>query len=100
MDALVGEVVQRWPTIRVITIAGFSAGAQVLQHYISFAAAAVPKRLALRCVIADPGTWLYFDPVRPIAETDGQTIVPSHCVSASCHDQLVQPGNTCTNVNQ
>ncbi|MDQ0080195.1 hypothetical protein J2W35_000523 [Variovorax boronicumulans] len=63
MDALVTELTQRWPSLRTVTIAGFSAGAQMVQHYIGFAQNG--GAVAVRYVVADPGTWLYFDPFRP-----------------------------------
>ena len=65
MDALVAELSQRWPSLRVITIAGFSAGAQLVQRYIAFAASPAASGPSLRYVVADPGSWLYFDAVRP-----------------------------------
>ncbi|WP_295548900.1 hypothetical protein [uncultured Pseudacidovorax sp.] len=63
LDALLAALAQRWPSLHEATLAGFSAGAQMLQHRIGFAADAAPG-WRLRYVIADPGTWLYFDPVR------------------------------------
>lgn len=63
LDALVAELVRRWPSLRVVTIAGFSAGAQMVQHYIGFAAPP-PAGVALRYAVADPGSWLYFDAER------------------------------------
>jgi len=66
MDALVAETARRWPSLRRITIAGFSAGGQMVQHYIAFARPPASGP-ALRYVVADPGTWLYFDP-RPGAD--------------------------------
>jgi hypothetical protein len=71
LDALVAELVRQWPGLRQVTLAGFSAGAQLLQHHVAFAAAP-PAGVRLRHVIADPGTWLYFDPVRPQRVQDGQ----------------------------
>lgn len=65
MDALVAELTQRWPSLRSITIAGFSAGAQMVQHYIGFADPDGAASVAVRYVVADPGTWLYFDRWRP-----------------------------------
>ncbi|MDR3516106.1 MAG: hypothetical protein P4M00_09830 [Azospirillaceae bacterium] len=65
MDALVLELHRRWPSLHRVTIAGFSAGAQFVQHYIGFAAVPPDLGLKIRYVIADPGSWLYFDPVRP-----------------------------------
>ncbi|QHI99833.1 hypothetical protein GT347_18715 [Xylophilus rhododendri] len=63
LDALVAELARRWPSLRGVTIAGFSAGAQMVQHYIGFARVQAARPLALRYVVADPGTWLYFDPL-------------------------------------
>lgn len=73
MDALVAELARRWPSLRTVTVAGFSAGAQMVQHYIGFAdpARAGASRVALRYVVADPGTWLYFDPWRPQPVAEG-----------------------------
>lgn len=64
IDALVAELVRQWPSLRSVTIAGFSAGAQMVQHSIGFAAPA-PPGVMLRYVVADPGSWLYFDAFRP-----------------------------------
>jgi len=69
LDALLAELPQRWPGLRSITIAGFSAGAQMVQHYIGFAADA-PAGITLRYVVASPGSWLYFDPQRPVEVAD------------------------------
>ena len=66
LDALVAELHRQWPSLQTITIAGFSTGAQMVQHYIGFAAVP-PTPITLRYVVADPGTWLYFDPVWPAA---------------------------------
>lgn len=71
LDALVVELVRQWPSLRSVTLAGFSAGAQMLQHSIGFAADP-PAGVAVRYVIADPGSWLYFDPVRPAPERAGE----------------------------
>lgn len=78
LDALVAEVLHQWPGVRTITLAGFSAGAQLLQHSVGFAAAA-PAGVTLRYVIADPGSWLYFDPVRPQPMGDGHPVDGSAC---------------------
>ena len=64
LDQLAEQIVQRYPGIQTVTIAGFSAGAQMVQHYIPFSQVNA-KSYALRFVIADPGTWLYFDQQRP-----------------------------------
>lgn len=72
MDALVAEISARWPGLASITVAGFSAGAQMVQHYIGFARPPVPGP-ALRYVVSDPGSWLYFDPVRAAGSTPAET---------------------------
>jgi hypothetical protein len=63
LDGLIHTLAGQWPTVHTVTVAGFSAGAQMVQHYIGFAAD--QPGLALRYVVSDPGTWLYFDPQRP-----------------------------------
>jgi hypothetical protein len=79
LDALITELVRRWPSLRSITITGFSAGGQMVQHYIGFAAARAAKQVAIRYVVADPGTWLYFDDVRPQPMLDGRAVDWSKC---------------------
>ncbi|CAK9884868.1 MAG: hypothetical protein XXXJIFNMEKO3_01260 [Candidatus Erwinia impunctatus] len=59
MDKLLAELKTRWPTAAQITLAGFSAGGQFVQHYIGFSHP--PVGTTLRFVIGDPGSWLYFD---------------------------------------
>lgn len=71
MDALLGELMRAWPSLQAITVAGFSAGAQMVQHYIGFAAVPLPGSATVRYVVAAPGTWLYFDAARPQGKSDG-----------------------------
>ena len=80
MDALVADLKQHWPELRRVTLAGFSAGAQMVQHYVAFAAPA-PAGTKMRFVVSDPGTWLYFDPVRPIPVKNGNPADWADCVS-------------------
>lgn len=68
LDALVNELHQRYPSLKQVTIAGFSAGAQMVQHSIAFAAPP-PPGIKLRYVVADPGSWLYFDSWRATPAT-------------------------------
>lgn len=63
MDNLLADMKRRWPSLQTITVAGFSAGAQFVQHYVGFAHP--PGGVRLRYVAADPGSWLYFDNLRP-----------------------------------
>ncbi len=69
LDALAARLVRDWRRLRTITVAGFSAGGQFVQRYVGFARP--PAGLRLRYVVADPGTWLYFDPQRPVPLSDG-----------------------------
>lgn len=64
MDALLTQLKKDFPNLSTITIAGFSAGAQMVQHYVGFAADVSKLGVKVRYVIADPGSWLYFDPQR------------------------------------
>jgi hypothetical protein len=66
MGGLVDELVNKWPNLKKITIAGFSEGAQLVQRYIGFAAPRLPAGVTIRYVVADPGSWLYFDTFRPV----------------------------------
>ncbi len=61
MDQLLIYLKQMWPDLRQVTIAGFSAGGQFVQHYAGFAK--VPPGLQMRYVVSDPGSWLYFDAI-------------------------------------
>jgi hypothetical protein len=63
LDALLKQMKAQWPSLQRVTLAGFSAGAQMVQHYIGFARP--PANITVRYLVADPGTWLYFDPIRP-----------------------------------
>lgn len=80
LDALLGEIVRQWPALRTVTVVGFSAGAQLLQRSIGFAAPA-PAGVHVRYVVADPGSWLYFDPVRPVLTKEGQPADWSACMT-------------------
>jgi hypothetical protein len=65
MDTLVTTLLTAYPAARVVTIAGFSAGAQFVQHYVGFASP-MARPVAVRYVIADPGEFLYFGRFRPV----------------------------------
>ncbi|WP_407309577.1 hypothetical protein [Pseudomonas sp. nanlin1] len=65
LDALLRHLAAQWPSLRQVTVVGFSAGAQMVQHYIGFAQAAPDSIQAVRYAVASPGSYLYFDPARP-----------------------------------
>ena len=99
LDALLSEMKKQWPGLRSVTLAGFSAGAQMLQRSAVFAAAP-PQGLTLRYVIAAPGSWLYFDAQRPQPQVNGQAVDWTSCTAqgAACRmafehpDEAVCPG--------
>ncbi|OYV24630.1 MAG: hypothetical protein B7W99_01360 [Rhodospirillales bacterium 20-58-10] len=57
----------RFPALRHITLAGHSAGGQLLQRYAVFFENA-SCRLPVSFIIANPGSYLYLDPTRPAAD--------------------------------
>ncbi|WP_213881772.1 hypothetical protein [Pseudomonas sp. dw_358] len=63
LDALVHRLHEQWPSLHEVTVAGFSAGGQMVQHYIGYAA--IEPGVKLRYVVGSPGSYLYFDPQRP-----------------------------------
>ncbi len=65
LDALLRHLATQWPSLRQVTIVGFSAGAQMVQHYIGFAQAPPDGIHAVRYAVASPGSYLYFEPARP-----------------------------------
>lgn len=102
LDALVAELHRQWPGLHSITLAGFSAGAQMLQHSVGFAAAP-PDGIRLHYVIADPGSWLYFDAVRPQPLQQGQPVEWAACQDqGNCSFRFQQPVSTaaCPGYNQ
>lgn len=91
LDALIGELKRQWPSLRTITLAGFSAGAQMLQRSILFAGEP-PAGVSLRYVIASPGTWLYLDDLRPTPMRHGGQADWSDCNgSTSCEFDFKPP---------
>jgi hypothetical protein len=55
LDQLVAHVLQQFPAVQTVTIAGFSAGGQLVQRYIGFAAPA-PRSVLLRYVVGSPSS--------------------------------------------
>ncbi|WP_321786589.1 alpha/beta hydrolase [Paraburkholderia sp. J94] len=70
VDALLAALADplRFPALREVVIAGHSGGAQVVQRYAVLAAgdaALAARGVALRYVIANPSSYVYFDAQRP-----------------------------------
>jgi hypothetical protein len=89
LDKLIPDLLRRWPLVRTVTLAGFSAGGQFVQHYIGFARP--PAGVRMRYVVSDPGTWLYFDPQRPKPVIDGQPGSWAQCKDSSCRFTWERP---------
>ncbi|XBS70752.1 hypothetical protein ABK905_06435 [Acerihabitans sp. KWT182] len=101
LNALMLELKRQWPSLKTATVAGFSAGGQMVQHYIGFAAA--PAGMSMRYVVADPGTWLYFDPLRPRPWPSGRRADWSLCnatESPACRFQMATLPQACPQANQ
>ena len=98
LDRLVAQLVEQWPRLRTVTVAGFSAGAQYVQRYIGFARP--PEGVRLRYVVSDPGTWLYFDPQRPVPTIGGHSVDWSQCRDVACEFDWQPGGADCANANQ
>jgi len=104
LDALLSELPLRWPSLRAITFAGFSAGAQFVQRYIGFSAAQ-SGAVSVRYVVSDPGTWLYFDAVRPQPMRDGREVDWSACSGGAsflgdCALTFTSAQSACPGVNR
>jgi hypothetical protein len=69
MDALLAALHTQYPRATRITMAGFSAGGQFVQHYIGFAHP--PAGMVMRYIVADPSEFVYFDAFRPNAVDRG-----------------------------
>jgi hypothetical protein len=68
MDQLISTLLQRYKSVRTITIAGFSAGGQYVQRYAGFAQLSA-SGMTIHYVVADPSTFVYFDAARPEPNT-------------------------------
>lgn len=100
LDRLVAELKVKWPQIRWVTVAGFSAGAQFVQHYVGFANP--PPGVKLRFVISDPGSWLYFDSHRPRPVNNDHPVDWRDCDSTGgcTFDWVEVNSDACPSVNR
>lgn len=70
LDALLAAVASNGAgsSLKHVTVAGISAGAQMVQRYASATSYGAPgSSLAVKFVVSDPSTFLYFDDKRPDA---------------------------------
>lgn len=100
VDRLIVELKVKWPKLQSVTVAGFSAGAQFVQHYVGFAHP--PPGVKVRYVIADPGSWLYFDSHRPQPIKNAHPADWRDCQQqGSCSFDWVEVNSdVCPNVNR
>ncbi|PXW98036.1 hypothetical protein C7444_103127 [Sphaerotilus hippei] len=104
LDALVEHLQSTWPSITRVTIAGFSAGAQLVQRHVGLSRRVDDGSLQRRHVVASPGTWLYLDDQRPQPRRDGEPAVWDACVEpagsdASCQIHFTRPVTDCAGFN-
>jgi len=104
MDALIVQLKKDFPNLTTITVSGFSAGAQMVQHYIGFAADVTAPDLKVRYVVSDPGSWLYFDPERVQPTLDGAQVAWSQCHGGAqglgdCELKIAAPNTSCATIN-
>lgn len=84
LDALLAHFADRslYPALSSVVVIGHSAGAQLLQRYAvaGHEGDALERAgIAVRYVVANPSSYLYFDDARP----DGQAIAGGTCPSAT-----------------
>lgn len=85
LDALVARLADRrlFPKLEEIVVAGHSGGGQVVQRYAATSREAdelaKAKGVALRFVVANPSSYLYFSADRPTADGDFAPVVVSAC---------------------
>lgn len=89
IDQALAKLATDWPGLRQITLAGFSAGAQFVQRYAAFGHP--PPGVALRYLVASPGTWLYFDAQRPLPP-DGDWAACASSGTPECAFSWAVPG--------
>ena len=104
MDALITHLKKSFPNLATVTISGFSAGAQMVQHYIGFAADVATAGLKVRYVVSDPGAWLYFDRERVQPSLNGARVEWSQCQGGAqglgnCELNIAVPNASCPTMN-
>ena len=88
MDSILHRIASRNPNLISVVVAGHSAGGQFVQR---FAAGSLVEQtlqsefgVDIAYVVANPSSYLYFDPQRVVAGTQDQFAVPSASVVQSC----------------
>jgi pimeloyl-ACP methyl ester carboxylesterase len=84
LDAIVERLARRdvFPSLKTVVIGGHSGGGQVAQRYAVLTRAEerlTSQDVALRYVIANPSSYVYFDTLRPTAEGAFAPFDGAHC---------------------
>lgn len=104
MDNFLMELKKNFPKLSTVTIAGFSAGAQMVQHYVGFTADTGELGMKVRYVISDPGSWLYFDGERAQPYLNDIKVFWDQCSGGpqglgQCELKMEQSSNSCSGIN-
>jgi len=84
LDAILDRLAQRerFPALRHVVVAGHSGGGQVVQRYAVVTRGEAPlieRGIALRYVVANPSSYVYFDEQRPSASGTFAPFDATHC---------------------
>ncbi len=82
IDALVAHLSDRrlFPNLEIIVLAGHSGGGQAMQRYavVGRAERLVAPGIRLRYVVANPSSFVYFTPERPVFKGDSISFAPGN----------------------
>lgn len=95
LDALLYQVSSTFSSATLITLAGFSAGGQMMNRYSFFSPLkiATSSKARVRLIVADPGSYLYLDNKRPDASC---VTLTNTGIGASCSSFSVPATGTTT----
>ncbi|KAJ3161334.1 hypothetical protein HDU86_007116 [Geranomyces michiganensis] len=95
LDEIFAKIAASFPNLKLITVIGFSAGAQAVERYAAFSQSPdtvlLPARgIQTRYIVADPGSFTYLTPARarPSSLAKHCTRTPQACVAG-----LVNPSD-------
>jgi|APCry1669189034_1035192.scaffolds.fasta_scaffold06198_1 hypothetical protein len=104
LDSFILQLKKDFPNLSSITVAGFSAGAQMVQRYVGFAGDVSNLGLKVRYVISDPGSWLYFDSQRAQPYLNGTKVSWEQCSGGTqglgqCELKMEESRASCFGIN-
>eukprot|EP00727_Mastigamoeba_balamuthi_P005808 m51a1_g1847 hypothetical protein (346) ;mRNA; r:586880-588114 len=83
LDHLV-ELLSRLPSVRRVVLAGHSAGGQIMVRYAAATRVGVPPGVGLRVVVANPSSFPYLTPERPLLPALDAFAPPNASAAAAC----------------